>query len=60
MEQDRNGESNSLLGIRAPIGLTFLPQVIPFEVFAEIVPVMLLFPSTDITFDGAIGARYYF
>lgn len=60
VEQDRDGGQRSLMGIRAPIGLTFLPQVIPFEVFAEIVPVMLLYPSTDITFDGAIGARYYF
>ena len=59
-DQGRDGDNESIMGIRAPVGLTFLPQVIPFEVFAEIVPVMLLYPSTDITFDGAFGARYYF
>ena len=50
----------SLLGIRAPVGITFLPQVAPFEVFAEIAPVLSIYPSTRINFDGAIGARYYF
>jgi hypothetical protein len=50
----------SLLGIRAPIGITFLPQVAPFEVFAEIAPVLSIYPDTRINFDGAIGARYYF
>ena len=49
-----------LFGIRAPVGITFLPQVAPFEVFAEIAAVMSLYPDTRVTFDGAIGARYYF
>jgi hypothetical protein len=50
----------SLIGIRAPIGITFLPQVAPFEVFAEIAPVLSIYPDTRIDLDGAIGARYYF
>ncbi len=50
----------SLLGIRAPVGITFLPQVAPFEVFAEIAPVLSIYPDTRVNFDGAIGARYYF
>jgi hypothetical protein len=37
-----------------------LPQTAPFEVFAEIAPVMSLIPDTSVSFDGAIGARYYF
>jgi len=54
------GSVGTFMGVRAPIGITFLPQVAPFEVFAEIVPVMSLYPSTRFGFDGAIGARYYF
>jgi hypothetical protein len=50
----------SVLGIRAPIGITFLPQVAPFEVFAEFAPVLSIYPDTRINFDFAIGARYYF
>jgi hypothetical protein len=50
----------SILGIRVPIGITFLPQVAPFEVFAEIAPVLSIYPDTRVNFDGAIGARYYF
>ena len=53
-------ELYSLFGIRAPVGITFLPQLAPFEVFAEIVPVMSLYPDTRVDIDGAIGARYYF
>ena len=60
INQNATRYNSSLFGIRAPIGLVFLPQVIPFEVFAEIVPVMSLYPETQVTFDGAIGARYYF
>jgi hypothetical protein len=51
---------NLRLGLRVPVGITFLPQTAPFEVFAEIAPVMSLIPDTSVSFDGAIGARYYF
>lgn len=60
VDPEPNNVSSPLFGLRAPIGLTFLPQVAPFEVFAELVPVMSLYPSTQVSFDGAIGARYYF
>ena len=50
----------SILGIRAPIGITFLPQVAPFEVFVEFAPVLSIYPDTRMNYDGAIGARYYF
>ena len=57
---DQNGVRSSHLGIRAPMGINILPQGTDLDIFAEIVPVIALFPDTRLTFDGAVGARYYF
>ena len=48
------------LGVRVPVGMTLLPTDVPIDVFVEIVPVLQLFPETDGTLDGGIGARFYF
>jgi hypothetical protein len=48
------------LGIRIPVGLAYLFESAPFDIFVEIVPGLDLLPGTDFGIDGAIGARYYF
>jgi len=52
-------EDNSL-GARGVIGLVWLSDDLPIDVFLEFVPVFNLFPSTALNLDLAIGARYYF
>lgn len=54
-----NNADNSL-GARGVIGLAWLSDQAPFDVFVEVVPVFNLFPSTALNLDAAIGARYYF
>jgi hypothetical protein len=54
-----NGADNSL-GARGIIGLAWLNDQSPFDVFFEVVPVFNLFPSTSLNLDAALGARYYF
>jgi hypothetical protein len=47
------------VGLRIPIGVQWWPAK-ELEVFAEIAPGLLLFPSTDFDISAGIGLRYYF
>jgi hypothetical protein len=48
------------LGIRVPLGLTYLFQSAPIDIFLEIVPILDLTPKTDFAINAALGARYFF
>ena len=57
--QGRN-DHDALLGIRIPLGLSWLFAKAPVELFIEIVPILDVVPDTVLDINGAIGARYYF
>jgi hypothetical protein len=42
------------------VGLAYLFDGAPVDVFLEAAPTMSLIPDTDFDFDAAIGARYWF
>ncbi|MFA5403759.1 MAG: DUF3996 domain-containing protein [Ignavibacteria bacterium] len=48
------------IGVRVPVGVAYQFSSAPFDVFLEIVPIMDISPDTRITFNSAIGVRYYF
>ena len=50
----------SRLGVRGVIGLDFITDGAPVDVFAEIAPVLDLVPRTDFTLMGGVGVRIYF
>lgn len=50
----------SQLGIRIPVGLSYIFDKAPFDAFIEIVPTMNIIPATQFWINAAIGARYYF
>lgn len=52
--------SRADLGIRFPVGLNYLPENTPVDLFLEIVPTLDLLPSTSFGVFGALGARYWF
>ena len=54
-----NNADNSF-GARGVIGLVWMHDTLPIDVFGELAPVFNLLPSTSLNFDAAIGARYYF
>lgn len=56
----REDEEDILFGLRIPLGITYLFAGAPLDIFAELVPVIELFPSTDFDVDGGVGIRYYF
>ncbi len=53
-----NGDDN--IGIRIPVGLAYLVENVPLDVFFEIVPILDLAPDTDLDFTAALGVRYFF
>lgn len=53
-----NGDAR--LGARIPVGLSYLLESLPMDIFLEVVPVLDLVPHTDFDIDLAIGVRYIF
>ncbi len=53
-------EDDSKFGVRIPIGLTYIFDGAPLDVFFEVVPILDLVPDTEFTANGAVGIRYFF
>jgi hypothetical protein len=51
---------NSRMGIRIPVGVTWLVPNDPIDIFVEIAPLVDLAPETEFTLNGGVGIRYYF
>ncbi len=54
------GDRDDNIGVRIPVGLVYLVENIPLDVFFEIVPILDLAPDTDLDFNAALGVRYFF
>jgi hypothetical protein len=48
------------IGLRIPVGISWLLDAAPVEIFAEIAPGVGIIPETDLELGAGIGARYYF
>lgn len=53
-------KKKSKLGVRIPIGICYIFEKTPLDVFLELGPLLDLAPSVRFGFTGSIGARYYF
>jgi len=53
-------DDDTHLGIRIPIGVTYMFRDVPVDLFAEIAPVLDITPDVDLDLNGAVGIRYYF
>jgi len=51
---------DDIFGVRFPVGLSYIFTKFPFDIFAEIVPILNVSPDTDFDLEGAIGARFWF
>ena len=56
----REGHHDNQLGVRVPIGVSYMFADLPVDIFAEIAPGIDLTPSTRVDFSGGIGIRYWF
>jgi hypothetical protein len=48
------------LGVRVPIGVSYIFEDLPLDIFAEVAPVLDFAPSTRGGFTLGIGARWWF
>ncbi len=55
--EDHGGDR---IGARVPVGLAYLFQGAPIDIFVEVVPVLDLTPDTELDFDAAVGVRFFF
>lgn len=47
------------LGIRVPLGITYLFREAPIDVFLEVAPGLSIVPATSFNVHGGIGFRFY-
>lgn len=62
-DERRRGDqttTHTRVGIRAPLGVAYLFDQYPVDLFLEVVPVLDLAPSTDLALNAAFGIRYFF
>jgi len=54
-------DTNTLnVGVRLPVGIEYLFQRAPFDLFLEVVPVLDLTPESTVDVNASIGTRYFF
>jgi len=53
-------ENNAIFGIRVPVGITYLFDDAPLDLFFELVPVLDLAPDVELDINAAVGLRFYF
>ncbi len=51
---------HSHVGVRVPVGLDYLVEGMPIDIFVEVAPIVELVPDTDISLNGGFGIRYFF
>jgi hypothetical protein len=56
----RSQVSISNFGVRIPLGLDYYFSGAPFDIFATVVPVLVIIPSTDFALEAAVGFRFWF
>ena len=56
----RDDNRDNQVGIRVPVGLSYMPDGLPIDVFAEIGPALDVSPNVQGEVTGGIGIRYWF
>jgi len=60
LKNENKSLADNRIGVRVPLGINYIFADAPLDIFLEIVPVIDLSPKTDMTFNSALGARYFF
>jgi len=48
------------LGVRVPLGLSYIFSDVPVDLFVELAPLLDLIPKTNFRINAAVGGRFYF
>lgn len=55
-----NKDEDMRLGMRVPVGVSYLAHDTPMDFYAEVVPFLDVSPETKLGIGIGVGARYYF
>ena len=58
-EGRHDDDDHTAFGIRVPVGVSYLFDGKPFDVFAELAPIVDLVPDFELNFSIAVGMRFY-
>jgi hypothetical protein len=53
-------EGETRVGVRVPVGINYIFENAPLDIFIELAPVLDIVPGTEFRLTGGIGIRYYF
>jgi len=53
-------EDDSLIGPRIPLGIDYMFEGVPVDLFLEVAPGIDLAPDTEFRMNGGIGVRFFF
>lgn len=53
-------QDNPHIGARVPVGIEYIFQEIPVEIFLEAAPGIGIYPETELQMGGGLGVRFYF
>jgi hypothetical protein len=53
-------ETNNIFGVRGVLGMDYIFDGTPLDIFLELVPILDLAPKVRMDFNAGIGIRYYF
>lgn len=56
----RDEHHDNQIGVRVPVGISYMFADLPVDVFAEVAPGIDLAPSTRFDLMGGVGIRYWF
>ncbi len=61
-DSDGSGRNrrHDIFGIRIPLGVTYIFDDAPIDLFFELVPVLDLSPEVELDIGAAVGLRFYF
>lgn len=52
-------ENDAVIGVRVPVGISYIFEEAPLDLFLEVAPTINLAPSTDFDINGALGIRVH-
>jgi len=53
-------DKKARFGTRIPLGISYMLEKAPLDIFFELGPILDLTPSTEFEMSGGVGLRYYF
>lgn len=53
-------DDDNRFGMRVPVGIDYIFENVPLDIFFELVPIIDFAPSTKFAFNGGVGVRYFF